>query len=237
MLNLTHFDRRHVAERLPRDIRDLLKTYAGALCVGGGFLRAVIGRETVNDIDLFGRDAAQMEQIAGALAALRSGSRIHKSKNAITLLAPDRTPVQFITRWTFDSVADLVNSFDFTVCQAVLWRSRNGEWNSRCGDRFYIDLAGRRLHYTSPVRDEEAGGSLLRVIKYAKRGYSIQVGSLGAVVARLACHKSVSAATNEADAALQLRELLREVDPLFVIDGMEVVDEHAPLDGESDLPE
>src|SRR3546814_4873776 len=73
--------------------------------------------------------------------------------------------VQFITRWTFDNAADLVASFDFTVCQAAIWRNRLGEWKSLISNSFYIDLAGRRLVYTAPEPQEEPGGSMLRVIK------------------------------------------------------------------------
>ena len=224
MTELQHFDRRFVAERLPRDIRNLLKIYAGQLYVGGGFIRAVIGREEVNDIDLFGADPEAVANIAGALQALRPGSKQHISQNAITLLTPDRLPVQFITRWTFRDADALIKSFDFTVCQAVLWRRSNGTWVTRIGDRFYIDLAGKRLFYTSPVRAEDVGGSLLRVLKYVRRGYSIQVDSLGRVIARLA--SQVRGEPDEAKAGLVFSGLLREVDPLLVIDGLEVVDDH-----------
>lgn len=231
MQGLQPFDRRFVAERLPRDIRNLLKTYAGHLFVGGGFIRAVVGNEQVNDIDLFGTDAAMLENIARGFQAQRPGSKMHVSKNAITLLTENRMPVQFITRWTFKNPADLVASFDFTVCQAAIWRNSLGEWQSAIGDRFYTDLAGRRLHYTSPKREEEAGGSMLRVLKYVRRGYSIQVGSLGAVIARIAAHPSVAGAS-ESDAAADIALLLREVDPLRVIDGLEVIDEHVSAEAE-----
>lgn len=187
MAELAPHDLRHVAQRLPRDIRDLLKKHAQDLYVGGGFIRATIAGETPSDIDLFGDKKDRLEVIADDLAASRPGSKVHKTKNAITVLTPDRLPVQFITRWTFDNARKLVDSFDFTVCQAAVHRCRGGhnEWASCIGERFYQDLAARRLHYTNPVREEEAGGSMLRVIKYVKRGYSIQVGSLGAVIARL----------------------------------------------------
>lgn len=145
--------------------------------------------------------------------------------------------MRFITRWTFDTADALVASFDFTVCQAAIWRTgpqSNAAWASATGKGFYVDLAGRRLVYTSPKREEEAGGSLLRVLKYAKRGYSIQVSSLGAVVARLACAvRHSSLASDEAGAAQVLTGLLREVDPLLVIDGFEVVDDHSP---ETEVP-
>lgn len=230
MHQLENFDRRFVAERLPRDIRDLLKTYPGQLYLGGGFIREVVGNGTVNDIDLFGRDPKQLGLIAGALQALRPGSKMHTSDNAMTLLTPDRLPVQFITRWTFQRPEDLVKSFDFTVCQAALWRDFRGDWHTCVGSRFYIDLAAKRLHYTSPVRDEEAGGSMLRVIKFVRRGYTIQVDSLGRVIARLAT--KVRGEPIEYDAGVILAGLLREVDPLYVIDGLEVIDDHGSAEAD-----
>src|SRR3546814_2973005 len=143
---------------MPKDERELLKKHAGRLFLGGGFIRSVIAGEPVNDIDLFGDDAEWLRKVAEGLSAERTGSRIHKTGNAITLLTPERMTIQFITRWTFPRAADLVASYDFTVCQAAVWRTPDGHWCSTCRDRFYVDLAARRLVYTSPVRDEEAGG-------------------------------------------------------------------------------
>ncbi|QDP64131.1 MAG: hypothetical protein Unbinned2301contig1004_57 [Prokaryotic dsDNA virus sp.] len=240
-MNLTYNDLRYVVQRLPRDIRDLLSENPGKLFLGGGFIRATIAGETPSDIDLFGHDAAVLESIATILADRRgaNGERVkkHKSDNAITLLTADRLPIQFITRWTFETAEQLVASFDFTVCQAAIWRGgnkSNDPWCSATGEAFYVDLAGRRLVYTSPVRVEEAGGSLLRVIKYVKRGYSIQVSSLGAVVARLvtSLRPDSHMLADEAGTAQVLVGLLREVDPMSVIDGLDVADDHEPANAE-----
>lgn len=237
-MELTDNDLRYVVTRLPKDIRQLLTEHHGKLFVGGGFIRATIAGEEPSDIDLFGPDKTLLDSIAEILKSRREGSRLYRSKNAITLVTPNRMPIQFITRWTFDNAADLTASFDFTVCQAAIWRAgnqSNSEWRSSLGERFYIDLAGRRLVYTSPVREEEAGGSMLRVLKYVKRGYSIQVTSLGAVIARLAgALRDSHMAQTEAGTAQVLAGLLREVDPLTVVDGFDVVDEHEPLEAESD---
>jgi hypothetical protein len=243
-MQLTRHDLRYVAQRLPRDIRDLLKQHGPRLMVGGGFIRASIAGEVPSDIDLFGDDAEWLLNVAHALVASRMGARMHRTKNAITVITPDRMPVQFITRWTFKTAKDCVASFDFTVCQAVIYRRKTaqGEWQSEIGARFYQDLASRKLYYTSPKREEEAGGSMLRVIKYVKRGYSIQVDSLGRVIARLALDKHVTeaalvdcvktGAAREQYIGLAISDLLREVDPLLVIDGFEVVDDHDPIEGE-----
>lgn len=231
-MELTSTDLRYVVQRLPRDVRDLLTEHQGKLFLGGGFIRATVAGETPSDIDLFGPDKDLLDSIANILLSRRAvGSKIHRTKNAVTLLTPDRLPVQFITRWTFDTAQKLVQSFDFTVCQAAIWRSgkqSNSAWRSATGAGFYVDLAGRRLVYTSPVRDEEAGGSMLRVIKYVKRGYSIQVSSLGAVIARLAdkVDRSTGMETGQV-----ITGILREVDPLLVVDGFEVVDDHEPVEG------
>src|SRR3546814_11338911 len=94
--------------------RELLQKLAGRLFRGGGFSRSVIAGEAVNDVDLFGYDAEWLRKVAEGLSARRTGSRIHKTGNAITLLTPERMTIQFITRWTFPRAADLVASFDFT---------------------------------------------------------------------------------------------------------------------------
>lgn len=236
MGSLIDADLRYVVARLPKDIRELLTEHSNKLFVGGGFIRATVANEEPSDIDLFGSDADYLLSVANILVARRPGSRMHKSKNAITVITPNRLPVQFITRWTFDTADALVASFDFTVCQAAIWRAgnqSNSGWRASVGDRFYIDLAARRLVYTSPVRDEEAGGSLLRVLKYVKRGYSIQVTSLGNVIARLAhkVHDSPMVST-ESGLGVVFAGLLREVDPLTVVDGFDVVDEHEPENGD-----
>lgn len=226
MLNsmLQDYDLRYVVERLPRDIRKLLTEHK--LFLAGGFIRATIAGEEPSDIDLFGPDAEQLERIAEQLKQSREGASLHVSDNAVTVLTPNRMPIQFIKRWTFMKGDDLVKSFDFTVCQAAIWRNgnqSNSAWISRCSPRFYVDLAARRLWYTNPVRDEEAGGSMLRVLKYTKRGYSIQVESLGQVIARMTVSKPEHASWEA-----HFIETLREVDPLRVIDGLELSPEHHP---------
>lgn len=223
---LEDFDVRHVVERLPRDIRELLTANAGKVYVAGGFVRATIAGEEPTDIDLFGVDKHSVARIAEELHGKRDGSTIHRSDNAITLLSHNRLPVQFITRWTFADANHLVASFDFSVCQAAVWRggsSSNSPWFSRCSARFYVDLAARRLFYTNPHREEEAGGSMLRVLKYVKRGYTIQVDSLGRVMARMIRGKPTDMPWDG-----HFTELLREVDPLRVIDGLELSPEHHP---------
>ena len=113
-----------------------------------------------------------------------------------------------------------------------MWYGNDNKYHSHISDSFYIDLAARRLVYTNPVREEEAGGSFMRVLKFIKRGYNIQPGSLGQVLARIyrkidwesVAHRDKI--DNEITVGHVITRLLRQVDPLRVIDGVDFVDEH-----------
>lgn len=243
-MELTKADLNFILTRTPSDIRRQMKANERRLFLAGGFIRATLAGEKVSDIDLFGPNKEFSEGVANKIAVERK-ARLHKTDNAITLLSPPRVPVQFITRWAFSDAQSLVKSFDFTVCQAAIWselvQKAEGEtpevyrWRSIISDRFYSDLAARRLFYTSPVRIEEVGGSLLRVIKFVKKGYNIQAPSLAAVVARIVSgldhdlirrEAAIENQGQEEREAFVIAGLLRQVDPLVVIDGVDFIDEH-----------
>ena len=227
MQQLTASDLNFVVRRLPKDVRALMVDRG--LFVGGGVIREIISGNSPNDIDMFGSDA-NLLGLAAELTATVRGGKVHKTDNALTVLAPPRIPVQFITRWLFSEPEKLAESFDFTVCQAVVWADPSTkQFRSVCADGFYPDLAARRLVYTFPMRDEEAGGSMMRVVKFLKRGYSIQTTSLAGVIARVASKvRWGQTADSEISAARVIAGLLQEVDPLLVIDGLEPVNEHEP---------
>lgn len=231
MQELTPSDLHFVATRIPKDIRKLLQE--NALFLGGGFIRETIAGNPVNDIDLFGTSKEQLHLVAELLKTQR-GNEARKlvTDNAITLIQTPRMPVQFITRWLFEDPEALVASFDFTVCQAVIWHD-GVRWKSCIAGGFYPDLAARRLVYTAPVREEEAGGSMMRVRKFLARGYSIQAASLAGVIARLALgiveERLPTHVPREKAWAMAIGGLLNEVDPLLVVDGFEPVNDHEGL--------
>jgi hypothetical protein len=205
------------------------------LMLAGGFIRSVIEGSVPKDLDFFGPSKEVLENAAIKLAHARE-AKLHYSENAITVITPTRTPVQFITRWMYANPEELVREFDFTICQAVVWwgpfpgTDIQPRWRSICSDDFYADLAAKRLVYTFPQREEAAGGSMLRVRKFLQRGYNIQPASLAGVIARLV--KGIeknTAGLPEYELAEQLSFLLFEVDPLLIIDGMDVIDEHEDI--------
>lgn len=225
MIALHASDLHFVVSRIPSDVRSLLKDTR--IVLGGGFIRETIAGQKANDIDLFGASEEILAMAAKLMAEKRSG-RCIETKNARTVISATRMPLQFITRWLFAEPHQVIESFDFTVCQAAIWFDKASEtWQSAIGEDFYRDLAARRLVYTFPQRNEDAGGSLLRVRKFLTRGYTIQAASLAGVVARITMAvRWDECGHDECKLAKVLTGLLREVDPLLVVDGVDVVDEH-----------
>lgn len=227
-MKLTAGDLHHVLTRVPKDILKLIKEEK--VILGGGFIREVVAGSQPNDIDLFGSNADTLQRLAARLGTDRQG-RTHVTDNAVTVIAHPRLPVQFITRWCFENPLDVVASFDFTVCQAVIWFDQVSlKFESSVANTFYSDLAARRLVYTSPRREEAVGGSLLRVRKFLQRGYTIQASSLAGVIARLVKGVENIGDLDEQKCAFVISGLLHEVDPLLVIDGCEPRNDHDPIE-------
>lgn len=245
MQTLNQFDVLFARNRLPRDLRDILvefgaedrpgRSFAPAKAfLAGGFIRSIIAREKVNDIDLFACSKDVAEQLADKIAA-KFGVHSYSSDNAYTMRAKPYT-IQVIYRWTFEDPEKCVESFDYTIARAAIWATKHfhqGErrldgtfveslthntWASSCDDDYYADLAARRLVYRKPVREEAAGGSLLRLLKFYRRGYTAPLDTLASVMARMSVKvrsdtRGVEGETEEERHARVLLGLLHEVDP------------------------
>lgn len=247
MQSLKQFDELFIRNRLPREVRDLLIEYGAEdrpdqsyappqVFLAGGFIRSVIAGETVNDIDLFAKDKATAEAVANDLGK-RFGRSVRSSDNAYTIFGKPYM-IQVIHRWTFDDPEKCVESFDYTIARAAVWAEKHyiapfprevnhHTWTSKCDDDFYADLAAHRLVYRSPIREEAAGGSLLRLLKFYRRGYRSPLDTLAAVMARMVMQvrSDAIAATvaldhaqgiensEERQIAKVLLGLLHEVDP------------------------
>lgn len=226
-----------VVRRLPTCVRNLLMSSGARVFLAGGFIRSCITNDPVADVDLFVPTKETASNIAHALASLVR-DRVRETANAYTVKV-DELPVQFIHRWTFDDPKSCVESFDFTIAAAAVWYdpAANG-WATYCDENYYADLAGRRLVYRAPIRNEESGGSLLRVLKFYQRGYRITLPSLGAVVARLAMGfeweqlEAFEGRELERELADVATGLLVEVDPNAVLGDERRAYEHVQPAGE-----
>jgi hypothetical protein len=208
MQELMFHDLQWALRRLPSKLLQLLKDYPNKVFVGGGYVRAIVANEPINDIDIF----VPSKELGQAFSEiLANGTKVFATDNAFTINS-FKPSLQIIHRWTYETPTDLINSFDFTIAMGTFWHDGNG-WKSACHDRFYADLAAKRLFYTSPNRNEDAGGSLLRVLKFYQRGYRIPLDSFGAVIARLVRAVNMNNIQDEKHLAKILTGLLREVDP------------------------
>ncbi len=226
LIDLNPHDLRWCLRRMPKAVQTALKNNPNNSCVAGGFIRSCVAQEEINDIDIFAANKDIGKSMALDLSTDDRGSRpprrIHESANALTVKDYIITP-QIITRWTFPDVLDVVKSFDFTIaCSLIFWDGE--QWVGKCDPNFYADLAAKRLVYRCPSRNEDAGGSMLRVLKFYQRGYRIPLDSLGKVMARMAVtldakklyNLEAEFSTNREGAiARVLTGLLVEVDPVI----------------------
>jgi hypothetical protein len=215
---------RWAVQRLPKKLKKIMQSeeWGGSIFVGGGYLRAIVAGEKVNDVDVFVKSQKEAELLAYKLAEDKRD--VYRTDNAYTIkMRP--VPVQIIHRWVFEKPEDVAQSFDFTNCCAVIScdvvkeevegkQSFKGSWKSYCDKRFYIDLASKRLIYRNPERNEDAGGSMLRVLKYYQKGYRIPLDSLADVIVRLLRPIDLDRIKNdEKQLSKVITGLLREVDP------------------------
>jgi len=210
-MTLDTYDLHWAVHRLPAPVRDLMKSYGPNVVAAGGFIRSLILGEQPNDLDLFTPSPAHAKVYADTVA---NGEAVIETANAYTIRPSEslKFPVQFIHRWSYPSPEELLGSFDFTIACAAVWYDK--EWKSLVHPKFYSDLAAKRLIYLSPKREEEPGGSLLRVLKFTGRGFKIPMDSFGSVLTRLYGGIEEHARGSSFEVEQALAGLLRDVDPL-----------------------
>jgi len=194
--------------KLPKIVFNLMRNEKDNLMLAGGFIRTCIANEVQTDIDLFVKLKENAELYARRL--IEKEGYIVSTDNAYTVVR--KPPIQFIQRWTYNAPADILPSFDFTIAKAVIWFDGTN-WQSLCDDRYYADLAAKRLTYCSPVRIEEVGSSLLRVLKFYQKGYRIPLDSLAGTIARVMTGIDFNRVQGEEEWKHIITGLLREVDP------------------------
>ena len=220
-MKLNKYDLHRALRGIPKELKDRMK--GGTVFVGGGYITSIVRGDKVNDIDVFVGSRPEAEDLARSLKATLDITNEWKSDNAITLRRLDKPPIQIIYRWTFNKIKDVADSFDFTMCCAAIGYefgpTGDLEVRSYCDEAFYRDVAANRLVYRHPIRNEDAGGSMLRMLKYYRRGYTGPLATTGGVIARMVgkvdWDKIYSHPVEEREAVLTrvLTALLVEVDP------------------------
>jgi hypothetical protein len=130
--------------------------------LAGGFVRDALLNVPYRDIDMY--------RIATSVSVPERTLTLPKTVHVINWVAR-HAPRQ------------LIEGFDFTLCQAAVYIV-DGALCGSCAADFYFDTEARRLVYTSPQLDTDPGKSLMRAFKFVARGYTIDAKN----VARLLLH-------------------------------------------------
>lgn len=203
---------------LPAELGDELHEHPN-LVIAGGYMRWKIANEKASDIDVFAPTAQEAKEAAARLAKKLKATVI-TTDNACTLIGDKLPfPIQFIHKWTYGTPGDVIQSFDFTISQAAIYFASNGQsgmksgmkWQSVCSDRFYADLAAKRLVYAG---SNCPGGTMLRMAKFLRRGYRISPENMAGIVTDVAGEASSIDASKGESMRTAILGLLRSVDPL-----------------------
>jgi hypothetical protein len=181
--NSTFSQAKAFASRLYEACGIVFSAENGPWLAGGAVRRSVLGLSDEGDFDLFFKNEEQLNAVIDALDIANTDSKmttISKTEDVDTILwetsgdIPHTYKIQLIYKRTYGSLTDLLDSFDFTVCQFAY-----------AGDKIYAgqyslwDLGRKRLavhRITFPV------SSVRRMIKYGNQGFYVCNGAITAIL-------------------------------------------------------
>ena len=150
----------------------------GPWLAGGAIRRTVLGQSLDSDFDYFFYDEAQLRAFADAIVAL--GGTLEKStehhESYRVLIDGKSRLVQCIKFKYYETAEQVVESFDYTICQLASDGSR-----LIVGEHTLWDLGRKRLaihEITYPV------STMRRMLKYTRQGFYACAGCMQAILAR-----------------------------------------------------
>lgn len=150
----------------------------GPWIAGGACLRWFQGQPVgENDIDVFCSSAEQAQTVIDAVKSYGRYSTKYESENAVTLSYYDKQntktwTIQIIKRRYFNSLQEVIDNFDISVCQVG---TGGQEW--LLGNDTARDIRERNLRMYIPLQPDAAK----RLAKYWTYGYRPVKGLLSAV--------------------------------------------------------
>lgn len=171
---------------------------AGPWLAGGALRRTLLGQPLDSDFDFFFASQEQFDTFSATIKTLGAW-QVSKNEHSTTFRLPSKAPqptgedefsdylpeitVQAITTQWYGSLDEVLDSFDFTLCQF----GYDGA-NLVCGDYSLWDLGRRRL---VPHRLTYGTASLRRLLKYTKQGFTICGGGLSDFLEKVAADPAV----------------------------------------------
>lgn len=141
---------------------------------GGAIANFFTTKSAHSDIDVWFPSDAQWQAAVDHIKRTYPSTWkvIKETPAAITYVVEGQAhPVQFVRRFFYASPKETINAFDFTVCMGACTRGGLVVVH----DDFFLDLAAKRL-VTHNL--QFTYGTLARLQKYIKKGYTICNGGL-----------------------------------------------------------
>lgn len=149
--------------------------------IAGGALTSVFTGNPIADVDLYFKSNEAFEDAIHG--AYDDGLWCASATDRAVTFVRDSSILQLMRFDFFDSAQAIFDAFDFTACMAAY------DIDAKAfvfHDDFFKHAAQRHLSFHSGTR--YPFGSLMRVLKYQARGYSIGKGDLLRIA--LCCHKT-----------------------------------------------
>lgn len=166
-----------VMHRIPSFVRDILDVAPQVVVLAGGFVRDAVADDAYKDIDLFfwNGDGRALERAQVAVDKLMAPTGPYANfsssgtERSITISGDQSQglpSLQFVYANSFAGPMELIRGFDFTICQAAVWRWQ-GAWESACTKEFHPDVKARQLRLVEGIERT----TLRRVVRMYVKGY------------------------------------------------------------------
>jgi hypothetical protein len=139
--------------------------------IAGGSIRDSLFGDKYNDIDIFGLSKGELDEFVKFNLSKSQGYKLVYFNDNLRTYKKGKIKVQIIYR-EYEKLTDIIDSFDFTVCQFMY----DGE-KVICSPSGLLDVHHKRIviNHLEPLYVFD---SLRRVQKYVQRGYTICNGGI-----------------------------------------------------------
>lgn len=141
----------------------------GRWLVGGALRRSILNKEIDSDLDIVFSSVEQRDKFHVELTSLGFIPTERGTNTDWTHTDIKNVKVQSIYLRYYNNAEEILDSFDFTICQFAF----DGSF-LYCGEFALFDLANKRL---VPHRITYPSASLRRIIKYVNQGFYMCSGS------------------------------------------------------------
>lgn len=138
--------------------------------LAGGAIRCLFSGETIQDYDLFFKNEQVLKQTIEKLDILKAKLVFKCPKGELYTYRINDMKIQLITKRFYESAKELIDTFDFTICQF----SFDTE-TVEIGDNSIHHLIKKELHVN---KLEYPVATMNRLVKYSKKGYKHSIACM-----------------------------------------------------------